>query len=78
MLFTVTFSAWSAVNVHVWVAPDATVSAEQVVPVLLPTVPLAQAGPLNDGSVKMLPYALSQIWSTTILPKFEVLVTATV
>src|SRR5919198_454773 len=33
MLFTVTFSAWFAVNVHVWVAPDAIASAKQVVQV---------------------------------------------
>src|SRR5207249_3101129 len=78
MLFTVRSSAWVAVKVHDWSVFCAIVSAVQVVPVLLPTVPVAQEGPVNPVTWKMVPYALSQIWSTTTVPKFEVLVMSTV
>jgi len=70
-------AAWFAVKVHVLVVPGATSSAEQFVPVMLPTLPAGQAG-VNPLAVKTLPYALSQIWSTVMPPTFDVLVTATV
>src|SRR6266567_9124180 len=55
--------AWFAVKSHVPVAPFAISSAPQVVPVLLPTLPAGQEAPVNVLAVKILPYALSQIWS---------------
>jgi len=75
---TLVFSPWNAVKVHVPVSPAAMASAPQVVPVIVPTtVPAAQAEPVKVAAVKILPYALSQIWST-ISPELEVFVMATV
>src|SRR5262249_46600788 len=68
---------WFTVKVHVLVVPGATSSAEQSVLVTLPTLPAGQAG-VNPLAVKTLPYALSQIWSTVMPPRFERLLTATV
>jgi hypothetical protein len=79
VFFTVAFSPWVATKVHDPLPPAAMLpNVSQFVLFLVPTLPAVQAGPANPEAVKMLPYALSHIWSTTILPKFEVLVTATV
>jgi len=77
MFFTVVASAWVTVKVHDC-GVLATVSAEQVVFAggMLPAVP--QGGPVNVPAWKTVPYTLSQIWSTTTLPKFELLVMVTV
>src|SRR5262249_26889866 len=77
MSVTVVNSAdWFTVKVHVLVVPGATSSAEQFVLVMLPHV--GQGGHVNPLAVKMVPYALSQIWSTVMPPRFERLLTATV
>jgi hypothetical protein len=77
---TVAFSPWTAVKVHVPVAPGAIAAGGQLTLVAVPLDPEAQAVPVNEAAVKTLPYALSQIWSTTtlLLATFEVLVMATV
>jgi len=77
---TVASSPCTAVKVHVPVAPDAIAAGGQLTLVAVPAVPAAQAGPVNPLAVKTVPYALSQIWSTTtLLPETdEVLVMATV
>jgi hypothetical protein len=43
-----------------------------------PDVPVAQAVPVNPLALKMVPYALSQIWSMKRPPPLEVLVIETV
>jgi len=76
------FSPTVAVKVHVPVAvavPAApSVGGQAPLVAVMPLVPAAQAVPVNVLALKMVPYALSQIWSIVIPPTLEVLVIETV
>ena len=74
---TMAFAPWTAVKVHVPMALGAMFSAEQPELATVPAVPAVQGEPVKVAAVKILPYALSQIWST-ISPELDVFVMATV
>jgi len=76
---TVKFSPWVAVKVHEYV-PFAAINvgaAQVVLAGAVATLPAGQAGPEKPDAVLMLPYAVSQIWSTVRLA-LELLLTVTV
>jgi len=80
-----TFSPTGAVKVHVPVAPACPAAAsgpggQLMFVAVMPLVPVRQAAPVNPASnvLKILPYAVSQIWSTMRPPAVEVLVIETV
>jgi hypothetical protein len=74
---TVVASAWFTVKVHVWELPNPIEKFVQVVLVMVPplTLPAAQAGPVNPFTWKTVPYAVSQTWSISTLPKFDLSLT---
>ena len=75
------FSPTVAVKVHVPVAvpvPAPSVGGQLMLVAVMPLVPAAQAAPVNVLALKMVPYAVSQIWSIVTPPAFEMLVMETV
>jgi len=74
------FSPTIAVKEHVPVAPGAASGpgGQLTLVAVIPEVPAAQAVPVNVRALKIVPYALSQIWSIARPPAVEVLVIATV